>query len=164
MSKVAIQGAVTGTGTFTLEAPATNTDRTLVLPDTSGEMYNQGNILGTVSESGGVPTGAIIERGSNANGEFVKYADGTMICVSSQVSNTGTEGQWDFPASFSEGPFCTGNNNYIATQESQVRALQTGKTTATKTNFIVWVAVNASSPSFIKSTAIQTLTAIGRWY
>jgi hypothetical protein len=43
-------------------------------------MYNQGNILGTVSESSGVPTGAIIERGSNANGEFVKYADGTMIC------------------------------------------------------------------------------------
>jgi hypothetical protein len=45
--------------------------------------YNRGNILGTVSQSGGVPTGAIIERGSNANGEFVKFADGTMICTGS---------------------------------------------------------------------------------
>ena len=33
MSKVAIKGADTGTGVFTLESPATNTDRTLVLPD-----------------------------------------------------------------------------------------------------------------------------------
>ena len=41
--------------------------------------YQQDNILGTVSQSGGVPTGAIIERGSNANGEYVKYADGTLI-------------------------------------------------------------------------------------
>ncbi|MBB3980104.1 hypothetical protein GGQ64_005351 [Rhizobium azooxidifex] len=37
-------------------------------------------IVGTVSQSGGTPTGAIVERGSNANGDYVKYADGTMIC------------------------------------------------------------------------------------
>lgn len=40
----------------------------------------RGNILGTVSQSGGIPTGAVIERGSNANGEYVKFADGTAIC------------------------------------------------------------------------------------
>jgi hypothetical protein len=43
--------------------------------------YRQNNILGTVTESSGVPTGAVIERGSNANGEFVKYADGTLQMV-----------------------------------------------------------------------------------
>jgi hypothetical protein len=43
-------------------------------------IYHTGNILGTVSENNGGPTGAIIERGSNANGEFVKFADGTLIC------------------------------------------------------------------------------------
>lgn len=37
-------------------------------------------ILGTVSQSSGVPTGAIIERGSNANGEYARFADGTQIC------------------------------------------------------------------------------------
>jgi len=36
MSKLAIKGADTGTGVFTLESPATNTDRTLVLPDEAG--------------------------------------------------------------------------------------------------------------------------------
>lgn len=37
-------------------------------------------IVGTVSQSGGTPTGAIVERGSNANGEYVRFADGTQIC------------------------------------------------------------------------------------
>jgi hypothetical protein len=30
--------------------------------------YSPGNLRGTVSQSGGAPTGAVIERGSNANG------------------------------------------------------------------------------------------------
>src|SRR5690606_576175 len=33
--------------------------------------YHRGNILGTVAQSSGEPTGAIIERGSNANGQYV---------------------------------------------------------------------------------------------
>lgn len=37
-------------------------------------------VIGPVSQSGGVPTGAIIERGSNANGEYVRFADGTQEC------------------------------------------------------------------------------------
>ncbi|ORL66617.1 hypothetical protein [Pseudomonas putida] len=37
------------------------------------------DIVGTVSQSGGVPTGAIYERGNNANGHYTKYADGTLI-------------------------------------------------------------------------------------
>ena len=49
MSKVAIQGAATGTGVFTLTSPATNTDRTLVLPDEAG----------TVLTSAGVPASAL---------------------------------------------------------------------------------------------------------
>lgn len=42
-------------------------------------LYRRGNILGTVSQSGGIPTGAIIQRGSNANGSFVMFADGTAM-------------------------------------------------------------------------------------
>ena len=36
MSKVAIQGNASGTGTFTIQSPATNTDRALTLPDEAG--------------------------------------------------------------------------------------------------------------------------------
>ena len=46
-----------------------------VTPDTLTD-----KILGTVSQVGGVPTGAVIESGSNANGRYIKFADGTMIC------------------------------------------------------------------------------------
>lgn len=46
---------------------------------TTGALYSRDSILGTVSQSGGIPTGAIIERGSNANGRFTKYADGTVF-------------------------------------------------------------------------------------
>ena len=40
-------------------------------------------IVGAVSQSGGVPTGAIIEKVVNANGEATKFADGRMICIGS---------------------------------------------------------------------------------
>lgn len=43
------------------------------------ELYHNRNILGTVSQSGGIPTGAIIQRGSNVNGSFVMFADGTAM-------------------------------------------------------------------------------------
>ena len=49
MSNIAIQGAVTGTGVFTLASPATNTNRTLTLPDEAG----------TVLTSAGVPASAM---------------------------------------------------------------------------------------------------------
>lgn len=39
------------------------------------------NLVGTVSQSGGVPTGAVVERGSNANGTYIRFADGTQICT-----------------------------------------------------------------------------------
>lgn len=64
--------------------------------------FYRGNILGTVSQSGGIPTGAIIQRGSNANGDWVRLADGTQLC---QVIFTGYTANVarsvTFPAAFS---------------------------------------------------------------
>ncbi|MFK9081942.1 hypothetical protein [Pseudomonas neuropathica] len=42
--------------------------------------YKKNNVVGAVSQTSGVPTGAIIEQGTNANGSWTKFADGTMIC------------------------------------------------------------------------------------
>ncbi|NKX75989.1 hypothetical protein HGG73_17795, partial [Rhodobacteraceae bacterium R_SAG3] len=47
------------------------------------EVYSQERVVGPVSHSDGTPTGAVIERGSNANGEYVRFADGTQICTRS---------------------------------------------------------------------------------
>lgn len=52
--------------------------------------FRRGNILGTVSQSGGAPTGAVIERGSNANGEYVRLADGTQICWAESATKFAT--------------------------------------------------------------------------
>jgi hypothetical protein len=69
------------------------------------------SMVGPVSQTGGVPTGAVIERGSNANGEFVRFADGTQICqqaVGSALTPNVAAGSifsspeyvWTFPAAF----------------------------------------------------------------
>lgn len=66
----------------------------------------QALILGTVSQSGGVPTGAIIERGSNANGEYVRFADGTQICwgmIAPDFTNSVNQ-TFSYPAAFVSSP------------------------------------------------------------
>ena len=40
------------------------------------------------------------ERGSNANGEYVKFADGTMICTHFLSLSSSADVTWNFPASF----------------------------------------------------------------
>jgi hypothetical protein len=54
MSKIAISGASTGTATFTIESPATSTNRTLTLPD------NTGTIL-TNATTAGFPAGSVLQ-------------------------------------------------------------------------------------------------------
>lgn len=51
-------------------------------------IFAQRNILGAVSQSAGVPTGAVIESGSNANGRYVRWADGTQICTNDNAAIT----------------------------------------------------------------------------
>lgn len=90
----------------------------------AAEFYRRSNILGTVSKSGGVPTGAIIERGSNANGEYVRFADGTQICwLRESVAGAPTVGfgsifrsqtiTWTFPAAFASAPSVSVASNSI---------------------------------------------------
>lgn len=68
-------------------------DDVAVTPKKLAAHYKKSNILGAVAQIGGVPTGAIIERGTNANGEYIKFADGTMICTKTVVdSNSHTAG------------------------------------------------------------------------
>jgi hypothetical protein len=82
-------------------------------------VFNQSTLLGTVSTAAGQPTGAVIERGSNANGEFVRLADGTQICSRvglSAAAVTTTLGAvfrsvdivWTYPAPFAVAPVVSG--------------------------------------------------------
>ena len=51
MSKVKITGNASGTGTLTIAAPNTNTDRTLTLPDGAGEILTDGSALPAIDGS-----------------------------------------------------------------------------------------------------------------
>ncbi|WP_370341703.1 hypothetical protein [Pararhodobacter marinus] len=46
----------------------------------AAQAFRRGNVLGAVAQAGGVPTGALIERGSNGNGHYARFADGTQLC------------------------------------------------------------------------------------
>lgn len=70
------------------------------------------DIVGTVSQAAGVPTGAIVEYGSNANGQYVKFAGGVMWCWHSKLPalltsvavrqgfQSPTVVRYDFPVTF----------------------------------------------------------------
>jgi hypothetical protein len=133
-------------------------------------LYSQSDILGIVSQSGGVPTAALIERGSNSNGEYVRFADGTQICLGRltniAIDNSFGSGglfrsntlSWTFPATFVlggiNGPNLfgrVGNANGLCVQ------IPYGDLTTQATD------IRAFATASITSTGIF-LTAIGRWF
>jgi hypothetical protein len=56
MSKVQLQGNVSGTGVFTIASPNSNTDRTLTLPDSSGTIAT----TGTAIAKSQLPAGSVV--------------------------------------------------------------------------------------------------------
>lgn len=69
MSKIALSGNASGTGTLTISAPNTSTDRTLTLPDNTGTLVSTGSTAG-VSQ-------AMLASGVAGNGPLF-LANGTV--------------------------------------------------------------------------------------
>lgn len=65
-------------------------DYVVTLPHASGELISDNTTAYNNDTSSFIAntlaSGSIIERGSNANGEYVKFADGTLICMGNTVS------------------------------------------------------------------------------
>lgn len=87
MSKIAISGASTGTATFTIESPATSTNRTLTLPDNTGTIITQNSTPAFASTIGvggataaasgaGITFPATVSASSDAN-TLDDYEEGT---------------------------------------------------------------------------------------
>ncbi len=131
--------------------------------------YAKTNIIGTVSQSSGIPTGAIIETGTNSNGTYTKYADGTLVCsgISSASVITNTVGgnvfhssavTFTFPAPFvgSVPKICHGS--------------------LTTTQYYSWTAMEGGINASLTATALRLVSpvngatgyicysAIGRWF
>lgn len=56
--------------------------------------------VGTVSEVGGVPTGAIVQSETTANGTYIRFADGTQLCWNGLNSSSAGHVTWTYPAAF----------------------------------------------------------------
>jgi hypothetical protein len=124
--------------------------------------YN--SLLGTVTQDSGVPTGAVIQRGSNANGEFVRFADGTQICTftpATGVACATTKGAlfgnaatqtWTFPIAFADEPAVSGSGG------GANRWLTLSPPTTTT---VGWETLSHTSSA---TESAPTLTAIGRWF
>ena len=120
-------------------------------------------VLGTVSQAGGVPTGAIIQRGSNANGEFVRFADGTQICLirTGLTDVTDSAGRYDvtYPIAFSNA---TSNFRVAFGSEDQGNSFTrfyntTSVTTQSATSLSAYLGVSSIAYPI-------RYTVIGRWY
>ena len=119
-------------------------------------------MVGTVSQSGGAPTGSIIERGSNSNGEYTKFADGTMICWRTAISlaataNVTAVAPYNFPAVFSSKPSMTttmefplSNDNVNITRVSSVATSGSGGYTQLKAD--------------VTQSYMLSYVSIGRWF
>lgn len=127
-----------------------------------GQMaLSSGNLLGPVSESAGQPTGAVIERGSNAQGDYVRFADGLQICtaevdveintVAGAIYYSGSV-RHDFAMPFIDKPAGSGS------MSNTVNAWVNGRAgSATHWTF------SAFSHRLRGSDKVQ-LIAIGRWF
>ncbi|QUS36081.1 DUF2793 domain-containing protein [Falsirhodobacter algicola] len=124
-----------------------------------------GRAVGKVSQTAGTATGALMEKGSNANGEYVRLADGMQICTSPTLTfgavttAQGTlyrsgDSTWTFPAEFaSADKIC------VSGQSSNSARWMSGNLPGTTSVVLRLMAAT----SFTGSEYGRAL-AIGRWY
>jgi hypothetical protein len=89
MSRIALSPPASGTATFTLSAPATNTDRTLSLPDSTGTVATQ-DYVGTQALGVGQTWQNV--TGSRALGTTYTNSTGRPISVNIVASRSNAAG------------------------------------------------------------------------
>lgn len=132
--------------------------------------YAKSNIVGAVGQAGGVPSGAVIERGSNSNGNYVRYADGTQICWHSvnvgavdhpsligPLYYSAITGARPFPIAFSAVPICEMSLRSVSGGTVMMTEAAAATVSASKTLYSI-------APTAGSRTLVIEYIAIGRWY
>jgi hypothetical protein len=127
-------------------------------------------ILGTVSQSGGVPTGAIMETGSNANGTYFKFSNGGLLCYATGLALTfanasNLQASWAFPAFFSQAPMVIPQldlTNYAAKIYGTTKEVY--QRNAAASGVTLGVAANNAWASGDQSLVTIGAIALGRWF
>ena len=96
-------------------------DNNLIIVETATSTNKM--TVGKLKELLGIQSGGIVESGNNANGRYIKFSDGTLICYGSfQAGLTNTSSgngvyRYDvnFPMTFISNPMVSAFENQIAT-------------------------------------------------
>lgn len=134
------------------------------------EYYQRNNVVGVVAQLGGVPTGALVEYGSNANGEYWRYAGGMQVCrkfisdtaitVSTStytILRTSTDNS--LPIAFADAPIVL--PQYSGGYAGEIVA--TVESTTPLEFFRILFLSKLSGPARTVNPLVG-LVAIGRWY
>jgi hypothetical protein len=90
MSKVALSGNASGTGTFTIASPNSNTDRTLTLPDNTGTVVTTGSTAAVTQAmlAAGVAGNGPAFRAFLVNNQALSNTVDTKITLSAESFDT----------------------------------------------------------------------------
>lgn len=137
-------------------------DASLAVAALDAVAYKRTNAVGAVTVSSGVPTGAIIETGTNAAGTYTKFTDGTLICRSSPgfidqvVANTAYSATFGTPAVF------VGNFTVVANVSTvNVGNVFSGYCRASQLSGNTYSIIQCWS---VVQTYTYTTLMIGRWF
>lgn len=117
-------------------------------------VFTQGSVLGAVSQSGGVPTGRLIEHGWNANGFFTRFASGLQVCRRTITASSAAAATWTYPAAYADAPEVTGC--VVSTVLSAVCLDSTPGTTS--------CTFSARDKTDARRADTCQLIAVGRWF
>lgn len=135
---------------------------------TADKAFRRGNIAGTVSQSGGVPTGALVEKGTTGDRHYLRFANGFQICwgnpgTQMAPTNVATGGGYQatvgntygFLAAFSSPPTVVAGASFSSVARGWVSLLDVPTTTS----------VSLIAHSFANGALIVPYyIAIGWWY
>jgi hypothetical protein len=153
MSKIAVKGNASGTGTFTIESPNSNTDRTFNLPDASGV------VLTDVSD-----ITAQVKTATNASGSAPVYAcrawvnfdglngAGDTIRASGNVSSVARNGTGDYTVNFTTA---MPDANYAIACASD-RARNPGAIVVLDVSFVRYLCQGGASSTADQNTEFST--------
>jgi hypothetical protein len=138
MSKISLSPNASGTGTFTIAAPNSSTDRTLTLPDSTGTIATAESTLAQFSASGSAPVYAC-RAWVNFNGT------GTVaIRASGNVSSITDNGTGNYTVNFTTA---MPDANYATTGTSRSSGISNGMTLGTVSTATTNVVVSTTSGS-----------------
>ena len=156
-----------------LDAQTSTTDSTAnrvlktgaALAALGADVYGKTNAVGTVSQSGGVPTGALVEYVSNANGEYWKYVGGMLVCsgrndyTADMTAAGGVFVSETFQVTLPAGVITTDGATFSGNDSSSPSLWITGELNST-TN----IQVRAYFTSALTGTRSIDWAVIGRWH